>query len=120
MLRRASGGRIVNISSIVGSRGYSGLSVYGATKAALDGFTRGLAREVGSRQITVNSIAPGYMRTAMSAGLGSQGLQQIVRRTPLGRLAEPSDIVGAIEFLLSDRSAFITGQTLVIDGGITT
>ncbi len=119
MLRsRADGGRIVNISSIVGTRGYNGLAVYSATKAGLDGFTRSLAREVGRRGITVNSIAPGYMKTDMSAGLGGGQLDQIVRRTPLGRLAEPRDVAGLLSFLLSDDAAFITAQTILVDGGI--
>ena len=91
MLRQRSG-RIINISSIVGLSGYRGLSVYSATKAALDGFTRALARELGSRGITVNSVAPGYLRTAMWHGLDASQLKQIVRRTPAGRLGEPADI----------------------------
>lgn len=111
-------GRIINISSIVGSRGYNGLAVYSATKAALDGFTRSLAREVGRRNVTVNSVAPGYMRTEMSAGLDESQLTQIARRTPLGRLAEIADIVPLVRFLLSDDAAFITSQTLLVDGGL--
>ena len=110
--------RRVNISSIVGTRGYNGLAVYSATKAALDGFSRSLAREVGRRGITVNSIAPGYMKTAMSAGLDDDGLDQIVRRTPLGRLAEINDITPLLLFLLSDKAGFISGQTILVDGGI--
>ena len=95
MLAKRSGA-IVNISSVVGLSGYRGLSVYGATKAALDGFTRGLARELGSRGITVNSVAPGYLRTEMSHGLDSHQLDQITRRTPLGRLGEPKDVARAV------------------------
>lgn len=113
------GGRIVNISSITGLTGYRGLSVYGATKAALDGFTRGLAREVGSRKITVNSIASGYLKTEMSHGLDDGQLQQIIRRTPAGRLGEPDDIARAISFLVDERNDWITGQVLVVDGGLT-
>jgi 3-oxoacyl-[acyl-carrier protein] reductase len=114
-----SGGRIVNISSITGLTGYRGLTVYGATKAALDGFTRGLAREVGSRDITVNSIASGYLKTEMSHGLDEGQLNQIVRRTPAGRLGEPDDIARAVQFLADERNDWLTGQVLVIDGGLT-
>jgi 3-oxoacyl-[acyl-carrier protein] reductase len=113
------GGRIINISSITGLTGYRGLTVYGATKAALDGFTRGLAREVGSRKITVNSIASGYLKTEMSHGLDEGQLNQIVRRTPAGRLGEPDDIARAIQFLADERNDWLTGQVLVIDGGLT-
>ncbi|GAA3530616.1 SDR family NAD(P)-dependent oxidoreductase [Nocardioides daeguensis] len=113
------GGRIVNISSITGLTGYRGLSVYGATKAALDGFTRGLAREVGSRKITVNSIASGYLKTEMSHGLDDGQLNQIIRRTPAGRLGDPEDIARAVSFLVDPANDWITGQVLVIDGGLT-
>jgi 3-oxoacyl-[acyl-carrier protein] reductase len=118
MLRQGSG-RIINVSSIVGLSGYRGLSVYGATKAALDGFTRALARELGSRGITVNSVAPGYLRTEMSHRLDEDQLQQIVRRTPSGRLGESEDVAAAIRFLTSDEASFVTGHVLVIDGGLT-
>jgi len=112
-------GRIVNISSIVGLSGYRGLAVYSATKAALDGFTRALARELGSRGITVNSVAPGYLRTEMSHGLDEEQLGQIVRRTPAGRLGEPADVARAVQFLVSPESDYITGHVLVVDGGLT-
>jgi 3-oxoacyl-[acyl-carrier protein] reductase len=113
------GGRIVNISSIVGLTGYRGLTVYGATKAALDGFTRALARELGSKRITVNSVAPGYLKTDMSHGLDEAQLGQIVRRTPAGRLGDPADVARAIAFLVDERNDWITGQVLVVDGGLT-
>jgi len=119
MLSRPGGGRIINISSIIGSRGHNGLAAYSASKAGLDGLTRSLSREVGPRQITVNSVAPGYMLTEMSAGLSKQQLDQIVRRTPLGRLAKASDLIPAVLFLMSDGAALITGQTIMVDGGIT-
>lgn len=112
-------GWIVNISSIVGLSGYRGLSVYSATKAALDGLTRSLARELGSRGIIVNSVAPGYSRTEMSHGLDDAQLNQIVRRTPAGRLGEPADIARAVQFLAAAENDYITGQTLVVDGGLT-
>jgi 3-oxoacyl-[acyl-carrier protein] reductase len=111
-------GRIINISSVVGLSGYRGLSVYSATKAALDGFTRALARELGSRCITVNSVAPGYLTTELSAELGEEQSRQIIRRTPLGRLGRPEDIASAVTFLASDEAGFITGQVLVVDGGL--
>jgi 3-oxoacyl-[acyl-carrier protein] reductase len=118
MLAQRSGS-IVNISSIVGLSGYRGLSVYAATKAALDGFTRSLARELGSRGITVNSVAPGYLRTEMSHGLDEQQMVQITRRTPMGRLGDPADVARAILFLTDPANRYVTGQTLVVDGGLT-
>lgn len=119
MLTAGTGGVILNISSIIGLRGYSGLAAYAATKAGMDAMTRALARELGGRQVRVNSIAPGYLRTEMTHGLSPQQLDQIVRRTPLGRLGVPDDIVGPVLFLLSDAARFITGQVLAVDGGIT-
>jgi 3-oxoacyl-[acyl-carrier protein] reductase len=118
MLRQHSGS-IVNISSIVGLSGYRGLTVYGATKAALDGFTRALARELGSRNITVNSVAPGYLRTEMSHGLDEEQLNQIARRTPMGRLGDPSDVARAVLFLTDPANNYLTGQVIVVDGGLT-
>lgn len=118
MLARRSGS-IVNISSIVGTSGYRGLSVYGATKAALDGFTRALARELGPRGITVNSVAPGYLRTEMSHGLDETQLGQITRRTPLGRLGDPEDVARVVLFLTDPSNRYLTGQVVVVDGGLT-
>ncbi len=112
-------GIVINISSIIGIRGYSGLSVYSATKAGMDGFTRGLARELGGRGIRVNSVAPGYLETEMSSKLDIEQRSQIVRRTPLKRLGGVDDVSGVIEFLLSEKARFMTGQTIVVDGGIT-
>ena len=119
MLPQDSGGVIINISSIVGLRGYSGLAAYAATKGGMDAMTRALARELGDRMIRVNSIAPGYLSTEMTHGLAPSQLEQIVRRTPLGRLGAPGDVVGPVLFLLSDAARFITGHVLVVDGGIT-
>jgi 3-oxoacyl-[acyl-carrier protein] reductase len=118
MLPQGSG-RVINISSVVGLSGYRGLTVYGASKAALDGFTRALARELGARRITVNSVAPGYLRTEMSLGLDEAQLTQISRRTPLGRLGESEDVAAAVMFLASEEAKFVTGQVLVVDGGLT-
>jgi 3-oxoacyl-[acyl-carrier protein] reductase len=118
LLGQGRPGRIVNISSIVGSRGYTGLAAYGASKAGLDGLSRALAREVGRRGITVNSVAPGYLETELSATLNDQQRRQIVNRTPLGRLGTVGDIAPLVTFLLSEPASFITGQTLVVDGGI--
>lgn len=119
MLRRSGPGRIVNISSIIGQRGYTGLAAYSASKAGIDGLTRALAREVGRRGITVNSIAPGYLDTEMSSTLGANQRDQIIRRTPIGRLGTVDDVVPTLRFLLSDGASFMTGQTLTVDGGIT-
>jgi 3-oxoacyl-[acyl-carrier protein] reductase len=112
-------GRIINISSIVASTGYSGLSAYSATKAALAGFTRSLAREVGQLGITVNTIAPGFVATEMTHGLTGGQREQIMRRSALRRMAEAEDIAGSVEFLLSEKGRNITGITLTVDAGNT-
>jgi 3-oxoacyl-[acyl-carrier protein] reductase len=108
---------ITLISSIVASRGSPGLSVYAATKAALEGFARSLARELGPRGIRVNAVAPGFLETDLSATLSAENRARIARRTALGRLGLPADIVGAVGFLTSPAAGFITGQVLTIDGG---
>lgn len=110
-------GRVVNISSIVASTGYKGLSVYGATKAAMDGFTRSLAREVGKAGITVNSVAPGYMATDMTTGLDDGKLDSIRRRSPLGELAGVDDVANMVNYLLSDEARMITGTVMTVDAG---
>ena len=112
-------GCIVNISSVNAIRGHAGVSVYSATKSALDGLTRSLARELGSMNIRVNSVAPGYFESDMVQDLTQEQKDRIARRTPLKRLAHINEIVNGIMFLLSPNASFITGQTLVIDGGIT-
>lgn len=118
MLRQGSG-CIINISSINAIRGHPGVAAYSATKAALDGMTRSLARELGPRNIRVNSVAPGYFESDMVKHMPAEQKQRIARRTPLGRLARVEDIANAVHFLASDEASFITGQTLVVDGGIT-
>lgn len=118
MLLSKDGGRILSISSVAGSKGYKGLSVYSATKAALEGMTRSLARELGSRQITVNAISPGYMLTDLSKSLKDDQRETIIRRTPLGRLTEFEDVAPMIDLLLSEKGKFITGQTISVDGGL--
>jgi len=112
-------GSVVNVSSVNGVRGHSGVAVYSATKAALDGFTRSLARELGPRNIRVNSVAPGYFESDMVKELSEEATARIRRRTPLGRLARPSEIAEAVYFLASGQGSFITGQVLVVDGGLT-
>jgi 3-oxoacyl-[acyl-carrier protein] reductase len=119
MLRAQQGGVILNISTISALRGFRGLAAYAFTKGGIDAFTRALARELGELRIRVNSIAPGYYDTEMSHNLSEEHKQQILRRTPLGRLGVPEDVVGAVLFLLSDQASFITGQQIVIDGGST-
>jgi 3-oxoacyl-[acyl-carrier protein] reductase len=112
-------GRIVNISSVVASNGYKGLVAYSATKAALIGFTRSLAREVGPLGITVNAVAPGFADTEMTRDLGEEEREKIVRRSALRRLVTSEDVAGAVEFLMSDAAKSITGTTLTVDAGNT-
>jgi 3-oxoacyl-[acyl-carrier protein] reductase len=112
-------GRIVNISSVTAFSGHSGLSVYGATKASMLGFTRSLAREVGRMGVNVNSVAPGFVDTDLTHGLSEEQRQQIARRTALRRLTSVVDVANAVEFLLSDKAINITGTVLTVDAGST-
>lgn len=115
----AGEGRVVNISSIIASTGYNGLSVYGATKAALVGFTKSLAREVGRVGVTVNAIAPGFIETEMTSDLGSADRGRIAARAALRRLAAPEDVGNAVAYLLDERARSVTGTVLTIDAGST-
>jgi 3-oxoacyl-[acyl-carrier protein] reductase len=112
-------GRIVNIASIIGSTGYSGLSVYAATKASMTGFTRSLAREVGRLGITVNAVAPGFIETDMTHCLEGEQRQKVMRRSALRRLAEVEDVANAVEYLLSDKARNVSGTVLTVDAGAT-
>jgi 3-oxoacyl-[acyl-carrier protein] reductase len=112
-------GRIINIASIVASTGYSGLSVYSATKASLVGFTRSLAREVGQLGITVNAIAPGFIATEMTHELDETQRQTIARRSALKRMAEPVDVARSVEFLFGDGGRNVTGTVITVDAGNT-
>jgi 3-oxoacyl-[acyl-carrier protein] reductase len=117
MIERA--GRIVNVASVVAATGYSGLSVYAATKASLIGFTRSLAREVGQLGITVNAVAPGFIDTEMTQEMSEEQRARILRRSALHRLPEAADVAAAVEFLLSEKARNITGVTLTVDAGNT-
>lgn len=117
MLQRE--GRIINMASIVATTGYAGLAAYSATKAALLGFTRSLAREVGPLNITVNAIAPGFIDTQMTRDMNGDQREQIARRSALKRLPDTADVTGAVLYLLSDKAHNITGTTLTVDAGST-
>lgn len=112
-------GRVINISSIIGSTGFKGLAVYGATKAAMNGFTKSLSREVGKAGITVNSVAPGYMATDMTEGLEGEKLESIKRRSPMGQLAHVDDVASMVNYLMSDEAKMITGAIMTVDAGST-
>jgi len=111
-------GNIINISSVSGIAGLSRQTNYAASKAGIIGFTKSLAKEVASYNIRVNAIAPGFIETDMLSGLKSEHKEQIKKMVPLGRIGRAEDLTGAVKFLLSEASAFITGQTIVIDGGL--
>jgi 3-oxoacyl-[acyl-carrier protein] reductase len=116
MKRRA--GSIVNISSIVGVHGNWGQTNYAASKAGIIGFTKSLARELGSRNIRANVVAPGYVKSQLTDVLPEEATKAMVDNTPLGRIAEPREIAGAVRFLASDEASFITGDVLLVDGGL--
>ncbi|HXA46831.1 MAG TPA: SDR family oxidoreductase [Burkholderiaceae bacterium] len=116
---RTGNGVILHVSSINSVRGHRGVSIYSATKAAMDGFTRSLAREFGPSNIRVNSIAPGFFDSELVTGQSPERREQIARRTPLGRLSQIDEIADVALFLCSSKATFITGQTIIVDGGIT-
>jgi 3-oxoacyl-[acyl-carrier protein] reductase len=116
MKKRA--GAIVNVSSIVGVHGNWGQTNYAASKAGIIGFTKSLARELGSRGVRANVVAPGYVKTQLTDVLPEEATQAMLANTPLGRLGEPVDIAGAVRFLCSDEASFITGEVLLVDGGL--
>jgi 3-oxoacyl-[acyl-carrier protein] reductase len=112
-------GRVVNLASIIGATGYSGLSVYGATKAAMLGFTRSLAREVGRMGVTVNAVAPGFIDTDMTASMSEEQRARIAKRSAMKRLADVQDVADAVSYLMSDAAKNITGTTITVDAGNT-
>jgi 3-oxoacyl-[acyl-carrier protein] reductase len=117
-MMKKRGGSIINISSIVGVHGNWGQTNYGASKAGIIGFTKSLARELGSRNIRANVVAPGYVKTALTEVLPDEATAAMVQQTPLGRVADPEEIAGAVRFLASDQASFITGEVLLVDGGL--
>jgi 3-oxoacyl-[acyl-carrier protein] reductase len=117
-MTRARWGRIVNLSSVVGRMGNPGQSNYVASKAAIEGFTRALAQEVGSRNITVNAVAPGFIATDMTQALTDEQKQTMLTRIPLGRMGNVEEIAHVVAFLVSDAAAYITGETIHINGGL--
>ncbi len=117
-MMRKRAGAIVNVSSIVGVHGNWGQTNYAASKAGIIGFTKSLARELGSRGVRANVVAPGYVRTQLTDVLPEDAKQAMLANTPLGRLGDPADVAGAVRFLCSDEASFITGEVLLVDGGL--
>jgi 3-oxoacyl-[acyl-carrier protein] reductase len=117
-MMRKRGGAIVNLSSIVGVHGNPGQTNYGAAKAGIIGFTKSLARELGGRGVRANVVAPGYVHTRLTDVLPEELKQQMVAATPLGRIGSPEDVASAVRFLCSDEASFITGEVLLVDGGL--
>ena len=115
---RSRWGRIISVSSISGISGNAGQANYAASKAGIIGFSKSIAREIGSRNITVNVVAPGFIETDMTKGLGSEIAEEVTRRVAVGRLGRPEEIAAAVGYLASDDAAYVTGQTLVVDGGL--
>ena len=117
-MMRKRAGSIVNVSSIVGVHGNWGQTNYAASKAGIIGFTKSLARELGSRNVRANVVAPGYVTTQLTDVLPEEATQAMLQNTPLGRLGDPEDVAGAVRFLCSDAARFVTGDVLLVDGGL--
>ena len=117
-MMKKRGGSIVNVSSIVGLRGNLGQTNYGASKAGIIGFTKSLARELGSRNVRANVVVPGYVKTQLTDVLPEEATSMMLENTPLGRLGDAEDVAGAVRFLCSDEASFITGAVLLVDGGL--
>jgi 3-oxoacyl-[acyl-carrier protein] reductase len=117
-LMKKRAGAIVNVSSIVGVHGNWGQTNYAASKAGIIGFTKSLAKELGSRNVRANVVAPGYVQTQLTDVLPAEATQAMLEQTPLGRLGEPADVAGAVRFLCSDAASFVTGEVLLVDGGL--
>jgi 3-oxoacyl-[acyl-carrier protein] reductase len=118
LMMKKRAGAIVNVSSIVGVHGNWGQTNYAASKAGIIGFTKSLARELGSRGVRANVVAPGYVKTQLTDVLPEEATRAMLQNTPLGRLGEPQDVAGAVRFLCSDEASFITGEVLLVDGGL--
>lgn len=118
MMKRKNNGRIISMTSVVGQMGNAGQTVYSATKAGIIGFTKSLAREVASRNITVNAVAPGFVKTEMTDALTPEQQAKIMEQIPLKRVAEPEEIANVVRFLVSNQASYITGQTIAVNGGM--
>ena len=117
-MTKARWGRIINISSVVGASGNPGQTNYAASKAGIEGFTRSLAKEIGSRGVTVNSVAPGFIDTDMTSSLAEAQIDSMLAQIPLRRLGKPEEIASVVSFLVSEKANYITGETIHVNGGM--